>query len=332
METYNATHRARLGLVALTGLLLFALVPKIGWTPALLACVTGAQLLALDRFGRRARRAEYALAASYVLVGLWIAVGVAITGGVTSPILSLCVLPLLLLANRFRRRVTLWGLGFSLLTMAVAAAAPDPAAVVRDPSWVIFTAVLMCAVIVLTFPHYDVEKGLRSSTHIDPLTGLLNRSSLEERFGEASAACAAAGRPLSLVLFDLDSFKAINDVHGHDMGDEVLRQAAAVIVSHSRSADQVYRLGGEEIGLLLTGIDLDEAAEVADRQRRALEEARPGGIVVTVSGGVASTRGAGARWLDLYRAADQALLQAKSEGRNRIRSAGADVPARSVAG
>lgn len=318
METYAATHRARIGIVGGAVVLVAAFAPRIGWWPFVLSLVIGVQLLILDRRMPRARRPEWWLAASYTLACASIAVGVAMTGGAESPMLPMFGIPMLLLANRFRRHVTMVGLAGALAMMLIAASVAHSAALVRDPTMAICTAVLMVGIIVLTLPQYEVELGLRTEGHADALTGLLNRSSLDHGFTDACAAAAVHGRPVSLVLFDLDDFKSVNDRHGHDAGDRVLCHVADVIARHARAGDQVYRLGGEEIGVVLSGAGIDESMAMAQRQREAVAAEAVAGVRVTMSGGVASRPAADARWGDLYRAADQALLRAKADGRDRL--------------
>lgn len=308
------------------GVLLFvALAPRLGWTPVGLAAAVAVMLSLLDVYVRRAERAEWALAFSYLGAVALIAGCVISSGGAASPLLPTFGIPMLLLANRFRGPVTLVGLGIALVAMLASAALPDPAALFASPSLAICTASLMIGIIVLTNQHYKKAEGLRTSGAVDPLTGLLNRASLDARFHDAATSCAGRGLPLSLVLFDIDSFKVINDTHGHDAGDAVLQGIAALLGGGAREHDQVYRLGGEEIGLLLPGLGLTDAAAVAERLRAQVASGLVAGIRVTVSAGVATCDPVGARWLDLYRRADHALLNAKRSGRDRVETSG-DAP------
>lgn len=130
------------------------------------------------------------------------------------------------------------------------------------------------------------------------------------------------GGAVSLVVLDLDRFKRVNDTHGHGRGDVVLRDVAYEFRKSLRSFELVYRLGGEEFLVLLPGVELSEAVEIAERMRRSLAEARPGGLELTVSAGVAAGSGGEIRYEELFRAADRALLEAKRGGRNRVHAAG----------
>jgi diguanylate cyclase (GGDEF)-like protein len=161
---------------------------------------------------------------------------------------------------------------------------------------------------------------------LDPLTGLLNRSSLAARVAELEQQARLTGAAVSFVVVDLDSFKRVNDTYGHDRGDAVLRDVAYEMRKSLRSFELIYRIGGEEFLILLPGVEMAEAMQIADRLRLAIEDARPGELKLTLSAGVAMGAGAHVSYDDLFKAADDALLRAKREGRNRVVAAG-HVPA-----
>jgi len=157
---------------------------------------------------------------------------------------------------------------------------------------------------------------------VDGLTGIANRRQCEEALTTEIAQAERLGTPLTLVLADLDDFKAVNDIHGHAVGDDVLREFAAVLKATLRESDLAGRWGGEEFLLLLPGADAEGGANLADRVRTALAErsflGRDGEVVsVTCSFGVAPHRPSGSE-RDLFAAADQALYQAKRAGKNRV--------------
>jgi diguanylate cyclase (GGDEF)-like protein len=118
----------------------------------------------------------------------------------------------------------------------------------------------------------------------------------------------------------------VNDTHGHERGDVVLREVAYEIRKSLRSFELVYRLGGEEFLVLLPGVELGGAVEIAERIRRAVASARPGDLELTLSAGVASTAGGRLSYEELFRAADGALFAAKRAGRDRVEVAGAMPP------
>lgn len=177
----------------------------------------------------------------------------------------------------------------------------------------------------------DLEANLRdhlySAATRDALTKLLNRRVFEEQLQRSAAYSKRHGQPLSVLLFDIDHFKQVNDVHGHLVGDEVLRQVAGSLAGQVRTEDTLARLGGEEFGVIVDGNDLAKAVTTAERLRAAVAE-RPfqteaGDISVTVSVGVAQYdpslhRAPHRALLELIAAADAQLYEAKRAGRNRV--------------
>lgn len=168
---------------------------------------------------------------------------------------------------------------------------------------------------------------LEHMAHTDVLTGLANRRSFQSQGVQAVASAQRYGSPLSLVVFDIDHFKKINDLHGHEGGDNVLRAISAYFLDAVRVSDQpVARMGGEEFALLLPQTPLAEAVLVAERMRLAIEKLRvamPDGseLAFTSSLGVAQFRQEDVDLNTLMRRADQALYQAKERGRNRVEAA-----------
>ena len=157
---------------------------------------------------------------------------------------------------------------------------------------------------------------------VDGLTGISNRRQCEEALTSEISRADRLGTPLTLVLADLDDFKAINDLHGHATGDDVLREFAAVLRATVRDSDLAGRWGGEEFMLLLPGADAVGGAQLADRVRTSLMERSFVGqeradVSVTCSFGVAQ-HSPGLDERDLFAAADRALYRAKREGKNRV--------------
>ncbi|MBY2935925.1 GGDEF domain-containing protein [Rhizobium leguminosarum] len=175
---------------------------------------------------------------------------------------------------------------------------------------------------------------LRSAAQTDLLTGLYNRRGFEVAASALLTQAEHGSRWISVVLFDLDHFKKINDVHGHDAGDAVLRHVAGVARKNFRSFDLLVRHGGEEFLALLPDSTPDDAAIVAERVRLAIEAAEiplPSGDVlkVTASFGCAgrANEGTNRNFEDLVKRADLALYAAKASGRNCVVS-GPTLPAR----
>jgi diguanylate cyclase (GGDEF)-like protein len=163
----------------------------------------------------------------------------------------------------------------------------------------------------------------RDRAVLDPLTGLLNRASLDSRVAEIEQQAHLTGGTLALVMLDLDRFKAVNDEFGHDRGDAVLRGAAYEMRKSLRTFELAYRIGGEEFLLLLPGADLETGLDIAERIRARLALARPGEVHLTLSAGVSAAAGEDVCYERLFRAADLALLDAKRGGRNRVVAADA---------
>jgi len=150
----------------------------------------------------------------------------------------------------------------------------------------------------------------------DPVTGLANHRAFHQRLRAEAERARRYKRPLSLVLFDLDHFKQINDTHGHQAGDEVLAETAHRIAAEAREGELVARIGGEEFAWLMPETGQEGAYAAADRARQAIQS-EPFDVVgaVTISAGVCSSDYAtGAE--DLVRLADRALYWAKEGGRN----------------
>jgi len=160
---------------------------------------------------------------------------------------------------------------------------------------------------------------------IDSLTGLYNRREFAGRLDAAIDASRRSCVGFSLVLVDLDQFKAINDAHGHQVGDQALRAAADVLRAAVRTEDLVARLGGDEFALILPGCGLDDAGELAERLLRTVRLAGipdRQGPQVTLSIGAATYPVQGADAEALMKNADEALYDAKRQGRDRLVACG----------
>ena len=163
----------------------------------------------------------------------------------------------------------------------------------------------------------------KTAASVDPLTGMFNRRGFAEACSRVIEREANAGRPVTVLIFDIDHFKSINDRFGHPAGDEILKLFSAVVVNNVRISDLSGRIGGEEFAALLP-CPLDEGVIVAERVREAFEAAgivcEEGPVDTTVSIGVAGGP-AGTELEVLLAAADTALYQAKRSGRNRVEAA-----------
>lgn len=152
----------------------------------------------------------------------------------------------------------------------------------------------------------------------DPLTGLLNRRALQQR-AEISLSCTKRyGTPYSVILFDLDHFKSINDEMGHEAGDTVLRAVSQRVLGALRDSDTLARWGGEEFLVLATQSGAEETSQLAERLRQLLA-AEPVGSAgsITASFGVAGSQD-GETLEQIIQKADMAMYTAKQQGRNQV--------------
>lgn len=162
---------------------------------------------------------------------------------------------------------------------------------------------------------------LERLSRTDPLTGITNRREFDAAAQKELHRSLRRHSPVCVAMLDLDHFKAVNDRHGHQTGDLVLRRVAQILSSHCRSDDLLARYGGEEFVLLLPETTLPEACGAVDRMRRAVEvedwsRVQPG-LAITLSAGVAAHDAAGSIHATIERA-DGCLYGAKSDGRNRV--------------
>ncbi|MGF1503450.1 MAG: diguanylate cyclase [Paracoccaceae bacterium] len=169
----------------------------------------------------------------------------------------------------------------------------------------------------------DIEMRLLSQT--DALTGVASRRWFLEMVARECTRSARSGQPVTLGVLDIDRFKAVNDRHGHPVGDEVLSALAGRLQACMRKKDMLGRLGGEEFGLLLGDTDTAAGYLAADRVRRVTSDqvfhTSAGSLPLTISLGLATRQGETTDPEELLRAADAALYEAKREGRNCVRYA-----------
>lgn len=162
----------------------------------------------------------------------------------------------------------------------------------------------------------------RTLAATDALTGLANRRQIMKELDQQIVKARHYAQPLSIVMFDVDRFKAVNDEHGHLAGDNVLKRVAQIALDQSRTSDLVGRVGGEEFVWILPGISEGGVAEIAERLRLCVAQSSGVGGVppVTISAGFAELHRDDTT-LSLFARADGALYAAKNAGRNRVRMA-----------
>jgi diguanylate cyclase (GGDEF)-like protein len=170
---------------------------------------------------------------------------------------------------------------------------------------------------------FALELELRRDARTDALTGLDNRRAMEERGPIELKRAQRSGAPVSVILCDVDQFKSINDRHGHEAGDTVLRIVAQALRAALRETDVLGRWGGEEFMAVLVDTDSRVAREIAERMRSAVATTTVEGLPqgATISLGVSTQHtvvSPGAAWDAIVKEADMLLYQAKKEGRNRV--------------
>ncbi|AVR98556.1 GGDEF domain-containing protein [Pseudoduganella armeniaca] len=183
-----------------------------------------------------------------------------------------------------------------------------------------------CALIVIRHQ----ELALRKASLTDSLTGWLNRRALHDVAERECLRAQRSGERLSLLTFDIDHFKGINDRYGHSVGDSAIQHVTALAAQALRGYDALFRLGGEEFAVLLTGNSDDTLLRIAERVRDLIARtplvADHKAVALTVSIGLASCAPGDTEWEDALRRADLALYRSKREGRNRVTLDGDDLP------
>lgn len=168
----------------------------------------------------------------------------------------------------------------------------------------------------------SLEMQLAHAATTDPLTGLGNRRAFDMLLDQRIDDCRTGLRRGCVAVFDLDHFKLVNDQFGHDIGDRVLESFAATALGIVRAQDYVARLGGEEFGVILDGVDLAQAEQICDRLRQMLAQqtmrtVNGASVSITTSAGIAAIKPALSRD-QIMKAADDALYCAKDAGRDRL--------------
>jgi diguanylate cyclase (GGDEF)-like protein len=310
----------RLVTFAILAAALASVSPEIGWwwVAPLGAGLVG--FFVADRFMRSSARPELWVAAAWGMLPLLLAGAVVVTGGAESPALMLFALPAVTLGARFDLRGTVVGTAFILgLVLASTFGFDSSTASEHHQSVIAAAAVVLCTVI-LSGALVESERAHRRRATLDSLTGLSNRNALEQRLAELDGQPSSEAEGLShaLLLCDIDHFKRVNDQLGHAAGDAVLREVAYTMRSALRAGDSIYRVGGEEILVILPGANEAAAVGIGERLRQEVAGRRPVGVTVTISVGVAVSKQGTVDTDDLVARADAALYEAKAAGRDRV--------------
>jgi diguanylate cyclase (GGDEF)-like protein len=311
-------RRYRLAAFGILAVALASEGPEIGWwwVIPLLAGLAG--FWVADHFLRNSAHPALWISAAWGILPLLLGVAVALTGGAASPALMWFALPAVTLGVRFEPRGIVLGTAYILATLLISTVGLDPAAASADRQDVIASVALVLSSVILSGALVESDRAHRRRSTLDPLTGLFNRNALEQRLAELDGQPTSEEEGLShaLLLCDLDHFKRVNDQLGHAAGDAVLQDIAYTMRAALRAGDSIYRVGGEEILVILPDANREDAAEIAERLRFSVRQRRPVGVPVTISIGVAVS-GPGGFDSDLVSRADAALYAAKAGGRDR---------------
>src|SRR3954449_624439 len=284
------------------------------WIPLLGAGLVGFAIA--DRFMRSSSHPAIWVAGAWAALPALLLASVLVTGGATSPALVWFALPAVTLGFRFEPRGMVIGTAYVLTMFLAAAVLPDPHTAWEERQLLITVTALIVSTVILSGALVESDRAHRRRSTLDPLTGLFNRNALEQRLAELDGQPSSETDGLShaLLLCDLDHFKRVNDELGHAAGDAVLQDVAYTMRATLRAGDSIYRVGGEEILVILPGADEEAAVEIAERLRQDVRRRRPVGVAVTVSIGVAVSQSDVVNTDDLVERADAALYSAKAGG------------------
>jgi diguanylate cyclase (GGDEF)-like protein len=273
-----------------------------------------------DRRMRNSARPALWVAGAWAALPVILAVSVLVTGGATSPVLVWFGLPAVTLGFRFEVRGMVAGTAFLIAMFLVAAVLPDPHAAWEQHEQLVAIVALVISTVILSGALIESDRAHRRRSTLDPLTGLFNRNALEQRLSELDGQPCDPGEGLShaFLLCDLDHFKSVNDRFGHAAGDAVLQDIAYTMRATLRAGDSIYRVGGEEILVMLPGAGHADALEIAERLREEVRDRRPVGVPVSLSIGVAVAEPGLVDCDDMLSRADSALYAAKAGGRDRV--------------
>ena len=260
------------------------------------------------------------IAAAWGMLPLLLADAVVTTGGAASPVLMWFALPAVTLGARFSPRGMVLGTAYILALLLLSTVGLDSTASSAHHQELIAAVALVLSTVILSGALVESDRAHRRRSTLDPLTGLFNRNALDQRLCELDGQPTGEEEGLShaLLLCDLDNFKRVNDRHGHAAGDAVLQDVAYTMRSVLRAGDSIYRVGGEEILVVLPGATEADAVGIAERLRRAVRERRPVGAAVTISVGVAVSQPGPLDTDEMISLADAALYAAKAAGRDRV--------------
>lgn len=305
---------------AILALALVSVSSEVGWWWVAPLGVGFAGFAVADRFMQKSSHPGVWASMAWGMLPLLLTDAVVITGGAASPVLMWFALPGVTLGARFSPRGMVLGTAYTLALLMLSTYGLDSATASEHHQEVIAAVALVLSTVVLSGALVESDRAHRHRSTLDPLTGLFNRNALEQRLAEIDGQPSNREEGLShaLLLCDLDHFKRVNDQLGHAAGDAVLQDVAYTMRATLRAGDSIYRVGGEEILVILPGADEEAAVEIAERLREAVRKRRPVGVAVTVSIGVAVSQSGAVSTDELVARADAALYSAKAGGRDTV--------------
>ena len=319
----------RFACFAILALALAAFSSELGWWWVVPLVAGLAGFAVADSFMKNSEHPAVWVACAWGILPLLLAGAVVTTGGAESPALMWFALPAITLGARFEPRGIALGTAYTLTLLGVSTWGLDSGVASAHAQQVMAAGGLVLCAVILSGALVESDRAHRRRSTLDPLTGLCNRNALEQRLAELDGQPTSEEEGLShaLLLCDLDHFKLVNDQLGHVAGDAVLQDVAYTMRATLRAGDSIYRIGGEEILVVLPGAAEAAAVEIAERLRSAVSERRPVGVTVTVSIGVAVAPPGPLDTDELVAVADVALYSAKAEGRDRVVVGGASLAA-----
>lgn len=321
LDMEQRVRRYRAACFAILALALASAGPEVGWLWLVPLAAGFAGFAIADHFMQASQRPWLWVAGAWGALPLLLAGAVVASGGPTSPVLMWFALPAVTLGARFDPWGMVVGTVYLVAVFLVSTVAVDPASASANSQALVATVALVLSTVILSGALVESDRAHRRRSTLDPLTGLFNRNALEQRLAELDGApCDGrkGGQSHALLLCDLDHFKRVNDQLGHAAGDAVLQDVAYTMRSALRAGDSIYRIGGEEILVVLPGASKTDAVAIAERLRQAVRNRRPAGVGVTISIGAAVTKPDAVNTDDLVARADAALYSAKANGRDAV--------------
>jgi diguanylate cyclase (GGDEF)-like protein len=320
LDMERRMRRYRAACFAILGLALASASAKVGWLGLVPLAIGFCGFAVADRFMRTSKRPGLWVAGAWGLLPLLLAGAVIASGGPASPALMWFALPAVTLGVRFEPWGMAVGTAYLLAVFLVSTVAVDAASAAAHAQTLVAAVALILSTVILSGALVESDRAHRRSSTLDPLTGLFNRNALEQRLAELDGQPSNEKDGLShaLLLCDLDHFKRVNDQLGHAAGDAVLQDVAYTMRAVLRAGDSIYRIGGEEILVVLPGATEADAVGIAERLRQAVRKRRPAGVEVTISIGAAVSGSPKVNTDDLVARADVALYSAKAGGRDQV--------------